>query len=108
MLPLGTELNPRSRCQGQDWACCRMGAWHKAPLVHAAHVLTHMTGHILAPQAIPPFEQLLQVISRLHFGFRRCCCCPLGHITFPKRPLRTDETHHMPQADYLETSSAGL
>lgn len=48
-LPLGTELNPRSRCQRQDWACCRTGAWPRPPPVHAAHVLTQTMGHIVAP-----------------------------------------------------------
>ena len=88
-------------------AYCRMGSCPRAPPVHAAHVLTHVMGHILGPQAIPPIEQLLHVISRLHFGFKSCCH-PLGHIACPKRKPRAEKTHCMPQADYLETSSAGL
>lgn len=83
------------------------GCVAQSPPVHAAHVLTQATGHILALQAILPIEQLLQVISRLHFGFKSCHH-PLGHMAFPKRERRTEKTHCMPQAAYLETSSAGL
>lgn len=63
---------------------------------------THQT-----PQAIPPIEQLLQVISRLSFGFKSCCH-PMGHIAFPKREPRAGKTPCTPQAGYLETCSAGL
>ena len=83
------------------------GCVAQSPPVHAAHVLTQVTGHILALQAILSIEQLLQVISRFHFGFKSCRH-PLGHRAFPKRERRTEKTHCMPQAAYLETSSAGL
>lgn len=90
VLPLGTELNRRCWCLGQDWACCRMTAWPWAPLVYAAHVLTQKMGHILALQAIPLIKQLVLVTSRLHFGFESCHH-PLGHPIACHRQTTRDQ-----------------